>query len=61
MTSTEKQTKILAASATSYGATGEVYINEIRTLVAAGQIEGRECFSKAGGYRNVRYFLKNAA
>lgn len=59
MTLTPKHQNILAAAA-SHGAHPDVYWKEACELKAAGLIELRETFTKAGGNRVRRWFLKTA-
>ena len=58
MTKTEK---LLTLAATQTGAPMGLYINEANALIAAGKLERRIVFSKAGGNPKVRLFIGEAA
>lgn len=61
MQMTAKHEKVLAMAGASYGAPVEIYQREANELRAAGLIVTREVFSKAGGNRKLRWFLKPTA
>jgi hypothetical protein len=57
MTAEQKKEKILAAAAT-FGSHVGIYWNEAKELEAAGLIERKTTYTKAGGNQVDRWFIK---